>query len=449
MKILYLFIIILLSISLLAGDIAITVTNQNLALVKEKRILSLSKGIGTVEVTDVPSMIDATSVHIKSLDKNFKVLEQNFEYDLMNADKILDKSLEKNIILTHPASGSVRGQLLFSDGATVILKTEDEQLRIIPRNKEQQVILEEFDPIKSGLIIKPTLVWMLDSDKSGTAASEITYLTNGLNWHAEYVAILNDDDTKLDMSSWVSLDNKSGKSYENARLKLMAGDLNLVTQFDGRYRQRTAGIMADAAKGQFEEKEFFEYHIYTLSRKTTVNNNQTKQIQLFDPAQVNIKKIYNYNYHKDNQKIGVVVQFKNEKSNGLGIPLPKGKVRIFKRDEDDLEFIGEDRIGHTAKDEEVKIETGKAFDIKAERKIIERKKIGTHSEKQIIEIEIRNHKNEKIEVVVTEMLGSYRSWEIVKSSHPVKEKDASKVEFNVAVGANDKSVFSYEVLFNW
>jgi len=447
------FTIIMLSLflvgSLFSQDISITVTNQNLALVKENRDLTLTKGKSRVEVTDVPSLIDATSVHISSVKNNFSVLEQNFEYDLIDANKILHKSLEKNIILTHPKSETVRGELLFSDGSTVILKTADGQLRIIPRNNEQQVILEEYDPEKSGLIIKPTLVWLLDSEINGKTSSEISYLTSGLNWHAEYVSILNEDDSKMDLSSWVSLNNKSGKTYQNTQVKLMAGDLNIVTRADGRYRAGRTGIMADASKGQFEQKEFFEYHIYKLSRKTTIKNNQTKQIQLFEPAVAKVKKIYNYNYQKDAQKVSVIVRFKNENSNGLGLPLPKGKVRIFKKDNEDLEFIGEDRIDHTAKDEVVKIVTGKAFDIKAERKVIERKKLGSHSEKQVIEIQLRNHKSEAIEVLVTEPIGAYRSWEIIKSSYPVKEKDANKAEFSVAVKSNDESTLTYEIIYNW
>ncbi len=435
---------------IIAQDISITVTNQNLALVREERTLELGKGKSVIEITDVPGLIDATSVHIKGLDNNFSVLEQNFEYDLLDANKVLNKSLGKNIIISHPESGMVKGELLFSDGANAILKTAAGELRIVPRNKEQQIILEEYDPDKSGLIIKPTLVWLLQSDKKTRAKTEISYLTHGLNWHAEYVAILNKDESKLDLSSWVSLDNKSGKTYENTRLKLMAGDLNLISRFDGRGgRIDRYATMAKSEGSQFTEKEFFEYHLYTLSRRTTIKNNQTKQVQLFDPTTVDCQKIYNYNYQKDSKKVRVLVHFKNEKSNGLGIPLPKGKVRIFKKDDDDMEFIGEDLIDHTPKDEEIKVEIGKAFDIRAERKVLEKNRLNKHSEKQKIEIVLRNHKNEDIDILITEPIGGYRTWEIVKSSYKVKSKDASKVEFLVPVKANDETTFVYEVMFNW
>jgi hypothetical protein len=446
--------VLLLSLLLICGifaqDISITVTNQNLALVREERALELQKGKSIIEVTDVPRLIDATSVHIKGLDYQFSVLEQNFEYDLLDANKVLNKSIGKNVMISHPESGTISGKLLFSDGANAILKTKEGELRIVPRNDEQQVILEEYDPDKSGLIIKPTLVWLLHSESKTKAKTEISYLTRGLNWHAEYVAILNKDDSELDLSSWVSLDNKSGKTYKNTRLKLMAGDLNLVTRFDGRgsglYRDAYA---AKAEASQFTEKEFFEYHLYSLSRNTTIKNNQTKQVQLFNPTTVDCKKIYNYNYQKDPQKVRVLVHFKNEKSNRLGIPLPKGKVRIFKKDDKEMEFIGEDLIDHTPKDEELKVEIGKAFDIRAERKVLEKKRLSKQSEKQKIEIVIKNHKNEEIDVLVTEPLGGFRSWEILKSSHKVKNKDASKAEFIVAVNANDDSTFIYEVIFNW
>ena len=433
---------------IIAQDVSITVTNQNLALVREERTLSLDKGNSVIELTDVPGLIDATSVHIKGLDNKFSVLEQNFEYDLLDANKVLNKSLGKNVMITHPEGGTVKGELLFSDGSNAILQTAEGELRIVPRNNEQQIILEEYDPAKSGLIIKPTLVWLLNSDKKTKVNTEISYLTQGLNWHAEYVAILNKDESKLDLSSWVSLDNKSGKTYENTRLKLMAGDLNLISQFDGRRGGYVDTYMAKAEGSQFTEKEFFEYHLYTLERRTTIKNNQTKQVQLFVPTTADCQKIYSYNYQNDPQKVRVLVRFKNEKSNGLGIPLPKGKVRIFKKDENDMEFIGEDLIDHTPKDENLKVEIGKAFDIRAERKVVEKNRISKNSEKQKVEIVLKNHKNEEIDVLVTEPVGGYRTWEILKSSHKVKSKDATKAEFIVPVKANGESTFEYEVMFN-
>lgn len=447
-------IFLLLSVVLVCGiiaqDISVTVTNQNLALVCEERILSLDKGKSMIEVTDVPGLIDATSVHIKGMDNQFSVLEQNFEYDLIDANKILDKSLGKDIIITHPESGTIAGELVFSDRANAIIKTKAGELRIVPRNNEQQIVLAEYDPGKSGLIIKPTLVWLLDSEKKSKVNTEISYLTSGLNWQAEYVAILNKDESMLDLSSWVSLDNKSGKTYKNASLKLMAGDLNLVrsSQFRGG-RVDQYETMAKSAAPQFTEKEFFEYHLYTLSRKTTIKNNQTKQVQLFNPTTANCVKIYNYNYQKDAQKVRVLVNFKNEKSNGLGIPIPKGKVRIFKKDGQDMEFIGEDLIDHTPKDEELKVEIGKAFDIRAERKVIERNRIGKNSEKQKVEIVLRNHKDNNISVLVTEPIGAYRSWEIIDSTHKIKNKDSAKAEFSVPIKANEEVTFMYEIMFNW
>jgi hypothetical protein len=377
-------------------------------------------------------------------------LEQNFEYDLLDSYKILKKSLGKNIIISHPEGGTVAGELLFADGTSAILKTTQGELRIVPRNNEQQIILEEYDADKSGLIMKPTLVWQLQSDKTKKTKTEISYLTRGLNWDAQYVAVLNKDDSKLDLSSWISLDNNSGKTFENTRLKLMAGDLNLVTQFDGRRGGRVEyEAMAKYADTQFSEKEFFEYHLYTLGRTTTIKNNQTKQVQLFNPTTANCEKIYNYNYQKDAKKVRILVHFKNEKSNGLGMPLPKGKVRIFKKDADDMEFIGEDLIDHTPKNEELKLETGKAFDIRAERSVVEKNRLNKNSEKQKIEIVIRNHKDEDVNILVTEPISGYLNWEIMKSSHKVKSKDASKAEFIVPVEKNGESTFTYEVMFNW
>jgi len=439
-----------LAISVFAQNISITVTNNNIALVKEERMISLNKGRSSVNVTDVPELIDPTSVHIKSAKNSFEVLEQNFEYDLLDANKILNKSLEKEIIITHPNGGTVKGKLLFSDGNTVVLETPENELRIIPRNPEQQIIIGDFDRKSTGLITRPTLLWLLESNKSGNAVSEISYLTNGLTWHAEYVAVLNERDTKMELSSWVSLENRCGKTFADAKLKLIAGDINLVQDM----RPAPRGYMMDAvetfaAKAQFEQKDFFEYHLYTLERKTTLKNNQTKQIQLFPTTETKVNKIFNYDSRKDAQKVAVIVETKNSKSDGLGIPLPKGKIRIYKKDGSELEFIGEDRIDHTAENEKVKIEIGKAFDIEAERKILERKRLGNNSERLVIEVELRNHKKENIEVRVTEPVMTYRNFEIIKSNFNPVEKDASKIEFIIPVKAGGTSTLNYEILYTW
>jgi hypothetical protein len=431
----------------LAQPISITVTNNNLALVKETRTLSLQQGKNSQQITDMPGLLDPTSVHIFSKTGGFSVLEQNFEYDLLNADKILDKAIDRIINVISPAGSAVRGKLLSADGSNLVIETQNKELRIIPRNPEQQIYLEEFDQQAYGLITRPTLVWLIDSQQAGKPEVEISYLTNGMDWHAEYVANLNEQDNALELNAWVSLTNTSGKTYNEARLKLMAGDLHLAAA--GVRPGRMMEMDTYMAKAQFEEKQFFEYHLYTLDKKTTVKNNQTKQIQLLPTAHAAVTKIFNYNYQKDATKVAVLIRIKNAKDQGLGIPLPKGKVRVYKQDGPDLEFIGEDQIDHTPKDEKIEIEIGQAFDIKAERTVLEQRGISERSERQKIQVELRNHKDSPVEIQVTEPIFWYRSYEITSANYPVKAKDARKIEFMVPVKANASSTLVFEILYSW
>jgi hypothetical protein len=434
--------------SLIGQSLSITVTNNNLALVNETRSIEVKEGTNIKKISNLPQLLDPTSVHITTKKAAFEVIEQNFEYDLLNANKILNKSINQMIRISHPNGGTIRGTLLSSDGSNIVLETEEKELRIIPRNQEQQIILEDFNKTSSGLITQPTLVWLLHADKTSQTNAEVSYLTAGLTWHTEYVALLNENDSEADITAWVSLDNTCGKSFENSRLKLMAGDIHLIT--DRRPVQpRKMYLEATAAKATFEEKEFFEYHLYSLDRPTTIKNNQTKQIQLFPSTKAKVSKIFQYNYREDVKKVSVIISTENSKANGLGMPLPTGKVRIYKKDGSDLEFIGEDRIDHTARDERIKIEIGKAFDVIAERKIAERKKTGKQSEKFHITIEIRNHKKENISVQVIEPVFGYRNYEILKSNFNPVKKDAKAIEFLIPVKANSASTLNYELLYTW
>jgi len=452
MKTITAFLLLLIFFSFLNGqELSITVTNQNLALVKEIREINLQKGIGEFTLTGVPQLIDPTSVHIQSLKNHFDVLEQNYEFDLLNADKILNKSIEQKITITHPESETMKGKLLYSDSRNIILETDSGELRIIPRNVNQHILIEEFNKEKSGFITRPTLIWLLDAENNGQSTAELSYLTSGLNWHAEYVAILSENEKSINLSSWVSLDNRSGKTYRDTRLKLMAGDIHRVTERQKSYdRHVQYEVMATkAAPQQFTEKEFFEYHLYTLGRQTTIKNNQTKQIQLFEPANVKTQKIFSYNHSKDAKKVSVLISFKNKKESGLGIPLPAGLVRIFKKDGKDIEFIGENKIDHTPKDELIEIETGKAFDIRAERIITESRKLSKRSEEQEVEILFKNHKDDDIEIVVTEQIWRYRKYKLQESNILPFEQDANKMKFKVPVKANDEAKLVFKILYNW
>jgi hypothetical protein len=308
--------------------------------------------------------------------------------------------------------------------------------------------------LPEGLITKPTLIWMVNSNSSGKQDVEISYQTSGMNWHAEYVVVLNEDDTKLDLNSWVSVENKSGSTYKNAKLKLVAGDVNLVKNnyYNQQENDRVYAAKSIQREDQFNEKQFFEYHIYDLQRKTTLANNETKQISLFEAADVKAEKKYYYGnrsgyYGGSNQKgkVSVIVEFKNSEANNLSKPMPKGKVRVYKSDGDAFEFIGEDMIDHTPKKEKVKLKIGEAFDIVVEDVQAENRKITNKVYEQSYEVTITNRKNEDIIVDVERMMGF--NWEILSSSLKYEKKDSERILFKVPVKANTKTVLKYKVRY--
>jgi hypothetical protein len=294
---------------------------------------------------------------------------------------------------------------------------------------------------------------MVKSPKSGKQDVEVSYQTSGMNWHAEYVAVLNKDDSKLDLNSWVSVDNNSGATFKNAKLKLVAGDVNLVRNQQPRYskmRNETLYAVADAAP-QFEEKEFFEYHIYNLQRPTTLSNNETKQISLFEASNVEANKKYLYNGgysygNSSNRKVAVIIEFENNKENSLNIPMPKGKVRVYKSDGDAIEFIGEDLIDHTSKQEKIKLKIGEAFDIVVNDVQTENKKISNKVYEQEFEVTVKNKKNENIVVDVEKMLGL--NWEILSSSIKYEKLNAQQILFKVPVKAESETVLKYKIRYS-
>jgi hypothetical protein len=441
------FTLIIISAGYSQEEIAITVTNSNLGLVKEQRNLDLKKGVHTINLEDIPSGIQPSSVLIESKDQAFTVLEQNYEYDLINVDKVLNKSLNQQIWLVHPEQGKISGELLSASSANLILIDDEDNLQIIPRNKEQKIYLKDYSQKKSSFITKPTLVWKVNAKKTGKHRAQISYLSKGLNWQADYVGLLNDKDTEMTLACWVTVRNTSGKSFKNTRLKLMAGDLNILKE-KRLHRAPKTMAMADAAPPAFKEKAFFEYHLYSLQRLTDLGNNQVKQIQLFPETQSKIKKIYRIN-SKYGNKIAVIVSIKNSKECNLGFALPAGTIRLYKEDGKDLEFIGENRIKHTAKDEELEIKVGEAFDIVAERNILSTQRPSKRSKKQTVEYKIRNHKDENIEVEIIEGISSYRETKLISSNYKLIEKRADYFKFKIPVKANDESILTLEYTTNW
>jgi hypothetical protein len=426
------------------SSVSVTVYNNNLALVRESRTLELKKGVQEYRYVDVASQLDPTSVHFRSIadPQALQILEQNFEYDLVGTDRLLEKYIDQPIVVNVKEGEAFSGTLLSAQGGDVVLQAQDGSVKIL---KAGALIKIEFPALPQGLITRPTLVWLLDSKDAGKQNSEISYLTGGMDWHAEYVAVTNPADTELEISGWVSIQNNSGASYQDAKIKLVAGDVHQAVPERPRYSTMKALAMAPT-DAQFEEKAFFEYHLYTLQRAATLLDKQLKQISLFPPAPVKVQKIYSYNGAQDEKKVRVNLEFKNDKASGLGMALPKGKIRVYKKDTDgSQEYIGEDFIDHTPRDEKVTVYLGNAFDIVGERTVQDVKEISKHVRQEVIVISLRNHKDIDVKVHVIENF--WGDWEFVGPTPPIIKRDANKVEFEVAVPANNETQFVYTVMY--
>jgi len=430
-----------------ADEVDLTIYNGDFALVREVRTVSLSQGRESVRFADVAGHIDPTSVQIKSLTAPEKVsiLEQNYEYDLVDSHRLLQKYLDRDIRLLAKDERFFEGTLL-SAANDLILRDLSSQIKII---KASEVQILEFPRLPEGLITRPTLVWLLDCRRSGDHQLEVSYLTDAVDWHAEYVATVNQNDTRLDLGGWVSIDNRSGASYRDAGLKLVAGDVHRVApQPKVMIRRTEDSVPMGMGVPQFEEEAFFEYHLYTLTRPATLADRQIKQLTLFPKAQVSVNKILTYDGRYSDAKVRVNLEFDNKQQNGLGIPLPEGKLRVYKMDsEGSLQFVGEDMVKHTPRDEKVRVFLGHAFDVIGERKQTQSRKINDRSGEESYEIKIRNHKQESVEVIAVEILRG--DWTILQSSGEYRQKDAGTIEFPVQVAPDEEKVITYTVRFQW
>jgi len=377
--------------------VSLTIYNQNFALVRDKRFLDLEKGVSNIRFTDIASQIEPTSVHFKSLTApdSCVIQEQNYEYDLVSATKLLSKYIDKKIKILAGSGTVYEGLLLSYDNNSIVIQDPaDKSLNMVSRQENINNIA--FGSLPEGLITKPTLMWQIANDQSGKHLTEVSYLTGGINWLCDYVVVIDKLDKNIDLSGWVTIDNRSGVTYKDASLKLIAGDVHRVRE-ESEYLMRDKMMVAEAARApQFEEKAFFEYHMYTLQRKATLKDNQTKQIALLNATGTPVNKLFIYdpaeygwyNYQDaqttNEQKVKVKIELVNSQKNNLGMPLPKGKVKVYKQDTDGkLEFIGEDAIDHTPKDEKIRLQLGDAFDVKGERKRLDYKQYGRTADENI------------------------------------------------------------------
>jgi len=433
--------------------VEVTVYNSNLALIKDVRQVGLPAGEGELRFMDVAAYIMPPTVHARSLNHpgDFAVLEQNYEYDLMNAKKLLDKYVGQNIKLVDWNRYQDRKEVV---EATLLSNHQDQIYRI-----KEEIYLghpgyKVLPRLPENLIAKPTLTWICTNKSKEAHHLEVSYLTTGITWSADYVMILNKSDTASDLSGWVTLDNRSGALYRDARLKLVAGEVHRVEREQMKVGAARAELGAPRAQ-EFEEKPFFEYHIYDLGRKTTIKDSQTKQISLLEARNAAVQKEFvvygvktyftrKYMERTPKQPVNVTIKFKNAKQNNLGMPLPAGIVRLYKQDDDGTQqFVGEDRIEHVPRDEEVRLKIGEAFDVVAERIQSEYRQVTTKLHESEWEVTLRNHKDADVKVGIVEPL--FGNWRIVGHSHPYTKVDASTVRFDVVVPRDGEVKVKYVV----
>lgn len=434
--------------------VMVTIYNGSLGLVKDTREVRLDGGILDVQFADVAAQIDPTTVHLKSLTdpRGLRILEQNYEYDLLTTAKLMEKYVGKKVRLYQTNGTSQLATLLSTNGP---LYEIDGQIHM---GHAGQVVLPA---LPENLVSKPTLVWRLQNAQTTPQRIEASYLTAGITWRADYVVVVDAADARSDVMGWVTIDNKSGATYPDATLKLVAGDVNRAKdRAEVHTMLARAGAMPAAPASQaFREETFFEYHLYSLEGRTTVKDNQTKQLSLMSASSVPVDKHFVYrgaaDYYRttygmpvSNQKVGVYLEIDNGKDKGLGLPLPKGRMRVYKADASgSQQLIGEDWIDHTPKDEKIKVKMGDAFDVVGERTQRDWKKIAAGIYEVEWEIKLRNHKTEPITVDVFEPMPG--DWEMLRTTHPHEKVQAFTAKWKLPVPKDGETTLSYRVRVRW
>jgi len=439
-------------------DLAVTVYNSDIALVRDVRELRLPRGGFDLRFMDIAATVNPATVHFRSLTEpsRVSVLEQNYEYDLLEPDKLLRKYVGRDVTLVRRRS---------ENGAT---REEEVSARLLSYNNApvwrigSEIVTGmsadhiKFPELPGNLYTRPTLIWTLDNRGATKHRVEASYLAGKLTWAADYVLTVARDDKAADLDGWVTLVNGSGTSFRKTKLQLVAGDLNRVRQAFSRAMEMNAKAQDTAAAPPITQEAFSDYHLYTLGRKTTINNNETKQVSLLNGTAIPVRKRYVVEgqafYYRNAQHPGstmkdvvqVFYALKNEERGGLGLPMPAGVVRVYQADSNGgTQFVGEDRITHTPKDEELNLKIGNAFDVVCDRKQTDFQKTGTNVYELEYELTLRNHQSIPITVEVNEPIGG--SWRMLRSSHQWTKSDAWAASFTVPVAVDGAAVLKYRV----
>ena len=450
-------------------SVAVTIYNDDLALIRETRKVPLNEGANRIALRDVAARIMPETASLAARGEAvLQLLEQNFDYDLLSGEALLAKNVGKRVttIRTNPATGEETREeaTVLADNNGVVLQYADRIETGLPAN-----VRLAFHDVPANLRDRPTLTVDLSSDKAGEQSIDLAYLSRGFDWQADYVASLADDENTPNLAGWVTLNNQSGTAYENATLQLVAGDVARVQE---EFRNAMPAMEMDAAAPMkarpMLEEGLFEYHLYTLDRPTTLKNNQSKQVALLSAAAVPVQKEYRlqgdvngyYNSLRDarpedgdKRKVEVSISFKNDEANKLGLPLPKGIVRVYKNDSGQrTQFIGEDRIDHTAKNDEVRLKLGNTFDVNGVWKLLDVKRMDKGKLGKLLEddefeatyrIELSNAKKEAVTVKVVEPIPG--DWQIIEENRPHEKVGANHAQWQVDVPADGKSELQYKV----
>ena len=440
-------------------ELNVTVYNSDLALVRDVRTIDLPRGTFDLNFMDIAATVNPATVHFRSLSEpsRVNVLEQNYEYDLLEPEKLLRKYVGRDVTLVR--NRQVNGSTEQEEVTAHLLSFNSQPVWRIGNEIVTGFHADHirFPELPESLFSRPTLIWTLNNNGTGRHRVEAAYLAGKLSWKADYVLTVGRDDKAGDLDGWVTLTNGSGTLFRNARLQLVAGDLNRVRESIGQALRSDAMMLEARAAAPMAQEAFSDYHLYTLGRKTTINNNETKQVSMLSGTGFGVTKRYVVNghqfyYHNVSQPgapikdaVEMFYQLKNDEKGGLGMPMPAGIVRVYQADSrGGVQFVGEDRINHTPKDEILNLKVGNAFDVVCERSQVNFEKVGANSYEIEYAITLRNHKTTPITVEVNEPIGA-ATWRMLQASHKWTKTAAFAAQFTVPVEAGAGQVLRYRV----
>ena len=466
---------------------SLTIYNQDFAVVRQEIPLDLKSGTNQINVNDITMRLEPDSVILRDpAGKHLvNVLEQNYRADPVSQFSLLSLYEGRTIDFELPDHTTVKGKVIRSGYVRPDYFNMNGYNQGYPAQQEEAIIevggqlrfglpgTPIFPDLTAETILKPRLEWMVATDKPGKFPAELSYVTGGMKWQADYNIVAPEKGDLVDIVGWITMDNRTGMTFENARIKLMAGDVNKIQPgIGGRDEMVFKAVNAAMVSPAVSEKAFDEYHLYTLEHTTTLRDRETKQVEFIHAAGVTTKQLYIYDGAKidpnryngwnwenirndhsygteSNPKIWVMREFVNSDANHLGMPLPKGRVRFYRRNDDgQVEFTGENTIDHTPHDETIRIYTGNAFDVAGERKRTNYS-VDKNSATEIFEIKVRNHKKEPVEVRVVEHLYRGKNWEVTAKSDDFQKKDSQTIEFPVKIAPDTEKVITYTAHYTW